>query len=173
MILEISFFDTLAQLGQCRVVFNETIHPDQCPAVPNSPYRPGYDWIFAYERKLASVLEQWLKPYRYELIGESGLLCEALSNGYCHGNRRNAALPIYVRVYVGTLGLLIQIQDSGQGFDVKRVLTHCANHKTYFHHAGNGIRLMMESKTFGIFYEKGGAAFYMLYVFDKNLLKIK
>lgn len=172
MILDISFYNILDKLGHCRVAFNETILPDRCPPVPNSPYRPGYDWLFVYERKLASFLEPWLKSYRYELIGEKGLLCEALSNAYCHGNKRNGALPIHVRVYVGTFGLLIQIQDSGTGFDVNQVLTDCANRKAYFHQAGNGTRLMVESKIFGVFYEKGGATFYMVYAFDEDLQKL-
>ncbi len=68
----------------------------------------GYGWLFWYERKLARFLEPWLKEFRQEIIGEKGIICEALSNAYCHGHRKDPAKVIKVNVLMGEHGLIIQ-----------------------------------------------------------------
>jgi hypothetical protein len=38
--------------------------------------------------------------------------------------------------------------------------------KVYYHTAGNGIRLMAKSNCFGVFYDRSGTVFHLLYDFD-------
>ena len=69
---------------------NQTgVIPRDFPDCPNSCYQPEYDWLFQYERQIAAFLAPWLRAYRYELIGEKGILCEALSNAFSHGHRKD------------------------------------------------------------------------------------
>jgi|GEM_PF-1101132 len=169
MLLHITLDNALKTIQGAKLVKKDIVIPGQFPAVSNSPYRPGYDWLFVYERKLARFLEPWLKQFRLELIGEKGILSEALSNAYYHGHAKSTVQPIKVRVYVGVRGLIIRIKDSGNGFSIRNIYEKFENGKAYFHTAGNGLRLMIFSKRFGVFYNKTGNAFHLLYLFDEDL----
>jgi anti-sigma regulatory factor (Ser/Thr protein kinase) len=103
--------------------------------------------------------------YRYELIGSKGLLCEALSNAFAHGNRKDPHLPIGVTIHQGTRGVVVRIKDSGKGFDIDGVLEEYSQGKSYYHTAGNGLRLMISSTVFHVFYTEGGTAFHLLHTF--------
>jgi len=70
---------------------------------------------------------------------------------------------------VGVRGLIIRIKDSGNGFSIRNIYEKFENGKAYFHTAGNGLRLMISSKRFGVFYNKTGNAFHLLYMFDEDL----
>lgn len=149
-----------------RLVLNETIVPAKCPPARNSTYRAGYDWLYWYERRLARFLEPWLKTFRHELIGEKGILCEAMSNAFCHAHKKEPSLGIRVRVFLGEKGLLIQIKDRGCGFDVEKSIEQYIRGKTYYHIAGNGMKSMFESENFSIFYDESGTRFHLLRIFD-------
>lgn len=168
MLLSISLKEALDIMGGGQEILHENIIPKDFPLDPNSTYRSGYHWLYRYERDLIRRLEPWLKPYRYELIGERGILAEALSNAFYHGHRKDPKLPINVRIYKGSKGVLVRIQDCGNGFNVKNIHSHYRNGKTYYHTAGNGFRLMADSQRFGIFYDALGMTFHMLYLFDQK-----
>lgn len=152
-----------------EIIRDDIITPSQFPECMDSTYRRGYDWLYRYEREIAAFLARWLKPYRYELIGEKGLLCEALSNAFSHGHGKDPQCPIALKVYLGEHGLLVQIVDSGPGFDVRHVLERYFRKKHYYNTAGNGIHLMATSRQFGIFYNPQGTAFHLLYAFHRRL----
>jgi len=168
MLLDCSLEDVLKKLEDPELILNETLIPADAPEVHHSPYRNGYDWLFWYERKLAGFLEPWLKEYRYDLIGEKGILCEALSNSFCHGHNRESKLPISIKVYLGQRGVLVQIKDSGNGFAVDKIKKNFRFGKPYFHLAGNGLRRMARSAHFGIFYCSKGNTFHLVYYFDST-----
>ena len=170
MLLNISLDKAFAVVGRHRLVKKEVIVPGRFPPVSHSPYRPDYDWLFLYERRLARFLEPWLKDIRYELIGAKGILSEALSNAYCHGHGKDPLQPIEVRVYLGVYGLIVRIKDAGNGFSIYQIHNQYLKGKAYFHLAGNGVRAMVSSETFGIFYNENGSAFHLLYLFNKLLL---
>lgn len=168
MLLLMNFEEALEMIGNGSQILHDTVVPKKFVSDPNSTYRPGYHWLYRYERDLARQLEPWLKAYRYELIGEKGILAEALSNAFYHGHQKDPKLPIEVKIYQGKKGLLIRIHDCGNGFDVKKIHSHYLKGKTYFHTAGNGFRLMADSERFGIFYNSHGTIFHMLYLFDQK-----
>jgi hypothetical protein len=151
-----------------KLIRNDTIVPEDFPECTDSPYRSGYDWLYRYERSIAGYLEPWLQPYRYELIGEKGILCEALANAFSHGHCKNPKKAISLRVYLGVRGLVVRVSDSGKGFDVNSVIQGYLKKKVYYHTAGNGVRRMATSKQFGIFYDRSGSAFHMLYDFEQR-----
>ena len=151
------------------MIYQEDVVPRNFPESPNSPYRPEYDWLFQYERQLAAFLEKWLRAHRYALIGEKGILCEALSNAFSHGHRKDPFKTIQVRIWLGKAGLLVEIRDSGKGFDVGETYDRYRRRKPYYALAGNGMRLMARSEHFGIFHHAGGTAFCMLYLFKSAL----
>ncbi len=167
MLLSITPEQTLELIVSPRQIFKERVVPAQFPVAPDSPYRPDYDWLYIYERRLAAFLEKWLKPYRFELIGENGILCEALSNAFFHGHGKDPEKAIVVRVILGQRGLIVQIKDSGPGFDVQSVYKRFRTKEKYYSKAGNGFRLMAQSPSFGVVYDRTGTVFILLYVFEK------
>lgn len=169
MLFKISLGEAFRKIKKPELILEDVIIPKDCPFVSNSPYRQGYDWLFKYERRLARFLEAWLKKHRHELIGEKGILCEALSNAYYHGHKKNPLLPIEVKVYSGELGLIVQIKDKGTGFVVENIRKNYKKSKNYFHLAGNGLRLSICSKRFGVFYNTRGNVFHLVYLFDGNI----
>lgn len=172
MLLVIDPLKALQLIGSPRPIHADTVVPAEFPACPDSYYRPGYDWLFRYERQIAAFLQRWLQHHRYELIGEKGILCEALSNAFCHGHGKDPHQPIYVRVVEGDQGLIVQIQDSGPGFDVEKIFSSYRNGKSYYITAGNGIRLMAQSQHFGIYYNARGNTFHLLHLFGQSALNL-
>ncbi len=169
MLLLIDPAQALRLIDSPRLVREDTVVPEQFPEHADSPYQPEYGWLFLYERRIASFLEAWLRPFRYELIGGKGLLCEALSNAFCHGHTKDPRKPITLRVWVGNLGLIVQIQDCGPGFDVQGVYQRFIANRDYYSTAGNGLRLMAHSQRFGVFYDPTGRRFHLLYFFSDSL----
>jgi hypothetical protein len=52
---------------------------------------------------------------------------------------------------------MLEIEDSGRGFDHRRLLRQAAKgHPTYFRNAGNGLRCMIENPHFGVWFDRGG-----------------
>lgn len=168
MLLEINVQTAEQLIVSPEMIREDTVIPVEFPEHPDSRYRAGYDWLFIYERRIAKFLEKWLRRYRYQLIGEKGIVCEALSNAFSHGHNKDPLLPIFVRVMKGEKGLVLSIEDSGKGFNVKEVYKKYRNNKQYYYTAGNGLRLMAESSIFGIFYDSTGCIFNMLYLFKEN-----
>ena len=168
MLLDITPAEALELIGSPRQVLKERVVPAEFPHCANSPYQPEYNWLFKYERRLAAFLETWLKPFRYELIGEKGILCEALSNAFYHGHGKDPYKPIVVRVLSGERGLIIQIKDHGPGFDVSTVYQRFYRRKKYFETAGNGLRLMARSSNFGVFHDRTGTISHLVHIFNQS-----
>jgi hypothetical protein len=169
MLLDITSTRAYELIEAPQLVREDKIIPNDFPACPNSTYAAGYDWLFVYERQIAAFLETWLKPFRYELIGQRGILCEALSNAFLHGHRKDPAKIIAVRVLLGKAGILVEVEDGGRGFAVKTVYDSFLKNRRYFSSAGNGLRLMAENPHFGVFHSPAGTIFYLLYRFDGDL----
>lgn len=167
MLLVIDPIKALRLIGSIRSIHEDTVVPAEFSTCPDSHYRPEYDWLFRYERQIAAFLEHWLHEHRYELIGEKGILCEALSNAFCHGHGKDPRQAIFVRVVEGDQGLITQVQDNGPGFDVGKIFRSYCSGKSYYITAGNGIRLMAESTHFGVYYNARGTTFHMLYMFGE------
>ena len=172
MILNLTPSEALDLIGSPEIIRRDAVIPREFPDCPNSLYQPEYDWLFQYERQIAAFLEKWLRPFRYELIGEKGILCEALSNAFSHGHRKDPFKVINVCIWKGEKGLLIEIKDSGKGFDIRETYESFLRRKNYYALAGNGLRRMAESRKFGIFHHAGGTAFYMLCLFKTNLSEL-
>jgi anti-sigma regulatory factor (Ser/Thr protein kinase) len=168
MLLSMTPEEALHLIVSPRQVLKERIVPAEFPHLPDSPYQPGYDWLYNYERRIAAFLEKWLKDHRYELIGEKGILCEALSNAFCHGHEKDPHKPIWVRVILGERGLIVQIKDTGPGFDVQGIYRRYHAKKRYYSTAGNGIRLMDQSTNFGILHDATGTVFILVHLFDNG-----
>ncbi len=168
MLLFMTLDQALQLIENSSVLFAEQVIPAQVTISVDSPYRPEYGWLFTYEREIARRLEPWLAPYRYELIGEQGIICEALSNAFCHGHLKDKFRPIEITCQVGRKGLVLQIKDQGKGFDVQRLHRQYQAGKTYYQIAGNGLRHMFLSKNFGVFFTHSGAAFHLLRCFNQE-----
>lgn len=171
MLLDLTAERALQLIGPSEVLMDEDIVPARYPTAPNSPYRRGYDWLYHVERKLIRLLKPWLGDHRLVLLGEHGLLSEGLSNAFCHGHGRNPQSPIHLTIRLGEEGILVEIRDTGHGFDVRRTLKRFHAGKAYFSVAGNGIQRMAESQGFGVFFNTHGNAFYLMHLFAGGLVK--
>ena len=172
MLLTATPSEALQWIQTPRQIFKERVVPAEFPHSPDSPYQPEYDWLFIYERRIAAFLETWLKPFRYELIGEKGILCEALSNAFCHGHDKDPDKPIVVRVVLGDRGLIIQVKDTGSGFDAPTVYRRFRNQKKYYWTAGNGIRHMAVSPHFGVMHDPTGTVCLILHLFGNGMTQL-
>ncbi|WP_035277269.1 ATP-binding protein [Desulforegula conservatrix] len=168
MITDINLDKGLMNIFDGRVIFTETIIPSDCTKNPNSTYKPEYDWLFTYERIIAGVLDPWMSHLRFELIGDKGIICEALSNAFCHGHKKDPTKPIELNVYLGEKGLIIRIKDTGTGFEIDRVMDRYIKGKAYFHMAGNGLKRMIDSRDFHIFFTDNGTGFNLMYLFNQS-----
>jgi anti-sigma regulatory factor (Ser/Thr protein kinase) len=169
MLLSMTPEEALHLIASPRQILKERIVPAEFPHLPDSPYLPGYDWLYNYERHIAAFLEKWLRVHRYELIGEKGILCEALSNAFCHGHDKDPHKPILVRVLLGDRGLIVQIKDTGPGFDVQGIYNSYHAKKKYYSTAGNGLRLMEQSSNFGVIHDDTGTVFILVHLFDNGI----
>ncbi len=168
MLLDIELEDGLQAIGRQSLIKKDVVIPKECPFISHSVYRPEYNWLFGYERKLFGFLETWLKEHRYDLIGENGLLAEALSNSFTHGHNKNSERPIRVVIYLGEHGLIVRIEDEGAGFDVRGTFEKFMKKGQYFHLAGNGLRHIVNSRIFGVFYNHKGNVFHLLHLFHQD-----
>lgn len=172
MLISLNATQALQLIDEPRLIRTDRIVPKAFPPCPNSPYAAGYDWLFLYERRIAAFLETWLKPFRWELIGQRGIICEALSNAFFHAHAKDPGKLIILRVLLGKAGIMVEIEDSGKGFPVGRVYESYFNNRRYFSSAGNGFRLMAENPHFGIFYSPAGTIFYMMHRFAGDLAEL-
>jgi hypothetical protein len=164
----------LDSLVNPREVYARSVVPGRLPHPCHNPYRPGYEWLFVYERQLAKVLRPWMRAFRHPLIGdggligEGGLLCEALSNAFYYGHSKDPQMALDIRVWVGETGLVVGVQDQGPGFDVAGVMRQFQKGEVYFHTAGNGLRAMAASRRFAVTYNARGSCWYLLYRHDED-----
>jgi hypothetical protein len=167
MFVDLTFEKALPLIGSGKEVFSEIVIPKDFPKAENSNYLPEYDWLYTFGRTFGRVLDKWVRKHRFELIGARGLISEALSNAYCHAHKRDTTKPIFVKIFEGPDGILLNIVDSGKGFDYRAVVGKILKGKKHFNIAGNGLKRAFESERFGIFYNDQGNAFNLIYLFEQ------
>lgn len=172
MLLTLAPSQALELIQSLETIREDTVIPGHFRPCPDSPYGPGYDWVYRYERKVGQILEPLLKSHQTELIGEKGLLRQALSNAFCHAHHKNPLKPICVSVMLGRIGLIIRVSDRGKGFNVQRIYRHYVKKKRYFTSIGNGIRMMASAPHVGVFYSQKGTQVNLLYLFDNGLTEL-
>lgn len=133
------------------------------PELPTNCYRAEYAWQHSYERAFMRRTHEYTGAQRDQLIGVSGLLSEALSNAYLHGNQRDPSRPIQVELIVGQIGYLLSVSQFGQGFDFKDTIAKYKRREKYYFVGGNGLRKLDASLTFGVFFGDGGRALHLWY----------
>ena len=80
MLLTLTPDQALELLESLETIREDNIVPGHFRPCPDSPYGPGYDWVYRYESKIGPLLEPFLNPHQSELLGKHGLLLQALSN---------------------------------------------------------------------------------------------
>lgn len=68
---------------------------------------------------------------------------EALSNAIIHGNNRDPALKVHVRIYISSSRIIVQVEDEGKGFDYDSIADPTDDEKIY-NNSGRGIYIMRE-----------------------------
>lgn len=173
MFIEADYDEVKKNLNILKTLFDMKVRPADYPEVPNSPYRPGYDWLFTIEREIFRILEPRLKPYRLELIGTKGVLSELIANAFFHGNARRMDKSIHISGFLGSRGILVSVSDQGQGFDFQKVLQLKTKGKIYYFVAGNGIDRMAQSQNFSVFYDQNGTRGHVLHFFEEEIKEEK
>lgn len=151
-----------AQTGpRLRELVHEIV-PANVATPPNCPYPKSYGWLFLYEQRVKAAIRQaWgvKRISQLALVGEDGILSEALSNAFVHGHQRNPRRSIYVTGVVGAAGLAFAVADQGTGFDVQHSLKLAAERREYYRQAGNGLRAFIQHPTARCFWEDAGRRF--------------
>jgi hypothetical protein len=146
MITNSSFEELCTRLDEPVATWLDEIVPESVELMPNNRYSPRYAWMFSFEKRLKYRIEEVLGRPLGEtervLFGPDGVISEALSNAFVHGNHRDPALPIRVTTVVGQSSVLLRISDQGDGFDVRAVLDGLDRGAAYYHVAGNGLRAL-------------------------------
>jgi hypothetical protein len=169
MLLNLTIGEAGDIIESAETLKTDQVIPGHFRPCPESPYPPGYDWLYRYEQTIAKFLASKLKSLPSDLVGAKGLLHEALSNAYCHAHHQDRLKPITVSILLGNNGFIIQVTDCGKGFNLQKVYKHYRKKRRYLTTVGNGIRRMAEAHQFGVFYNPKGTQVHLLYLFDKKL----
>ncbi len=76
---------------------------------------------------------------------------ESLVNAVAHGNRYNSRNKVRLRVWIGSSGLIVEVEDQGRGFDPD-VVPDPLNGDHVMRHSGRGlmmIRAYMDELEYG------------------------
>ncbi len=79
----------------------------------------------------------------------------ALENAFLRGNKADPKLEVVVRVYEGLAGKVVQIIDSGAGFDYHDIVRRVYAEKEYASGRGMGLRTLSKSPVIGGYEDKG------------------
>lgn len=163
MLIETEIDQVLSRLGDPRQPICDEVVPALQPELPTNCYRAEYAWQHSYERSLLRRARDWIGAQRHELIGTKGLLSEALSNAYVHGNQRDPSRPITVELTVGQKGYVLRVAQSGTGFDYKGIVAKYRRREHYYFIGGNGLRKLDDNRAFYAFYGDGGCSIHLWY----------
>lgn len=169
MLLNLTIDEASEIIESAEIIKEDLVIPGHFRPCPESPYQPGYDWLYRYEQTLWKFLKAKLKSFPADLIGEKSLLHEALSNAFSHAHHHDRLKPIAVSVLLGRKGFIIQVTDRGKGFNLQKAYKHYRKKRRYLTTVGNGIRRMAEAHRYGVFYDPNGTQVHLLYLFDSNL----
>jgi len=140
--------DFRVDIAPLAAMWRDIVVPRNVEILPNFRYSPVYAWMYSYEKQLKYRIEEAsgrsLGAAERLLFGADGVLSEAISNAFVHGNGRRTDLPIEVASLVGKGGMAFSIRDCGDGFDLNRTITAVARGRTYFKYAGNGLRALSD-----------------------------
>lgn len=90
----------------------------------------------------------------------------AIENAYVHGHKRDVSLPISLKIFKGTKGVVTRIRDSGKGFDHKKVQELFKKRKKYWNNIhGCGFRRYNE-KDYLVSFENNGTTINILYYYE-------
>jgi len=144
--------------------------PRDVEILRNFRYSPQYAWMYSYEKRLKYRIEEAsgrpLKGMERRLFGADGVLSEAISNAFAHGNGRQNDLPIEIVTLIGTAGLAFSIRDCGEGFDVRKTISDFARGGAYFKCAGNGLRTLNDHDGIVAAYTEGGRVLNLLVLYS-------
>ena len=169
MLLNMTIDEARDFIESAEIIKEYQVIPGHFRPCSNSPYRPGYDWLYRYEQDVAKFLRPKLKSHPSDLTGEKSLLHQALSNAFDHAHHRDRLKPITVRILLGGKGFIIQVTDCGKGFNLKKMYKHCRKNRRYLSSVGNGLRLMAANPRYGVFYNRKGTTFHLLFLYEENL----
>lgn len=158
---DLSIDSLLRRLAPVRAEWRDRVVPDEVEILEHFEYRPGYAWMYSYEkelkRRIESALDRPLGSFERALFGTGGCLSEGLSNAWAHGHQRNGRLAIGVQTIVSRRGLAFAVRDQGPGFDVEAVLAQASRgSRGFYHFAGNGLRTLIARPDLSFTFGDGG-----------------
>jgi hypothetical protein len=102
-------------------------------------------------------IEKIIRDYRIK--NTDGAYNRALGNAVKHGS-----CPVNCKIYVGKDGeIIIVIQDSGKGFDFKKMLEKYRKGKVYYSNHGKGVRTYSSNKHSKVSWHNNGNTIAILY----------
>jgi hypothetical protein len=169
MLLNLTMEEAGDFIESAEIIKQDQVIPGHFRPCPASTYKSGLDWLYRYEQAMLDFLAPKLASRPDDLMGEKSLFHEAMCNAFCHGHHRDRLKPITVTVLLGDKGFMIRVADGGRGFNLQKVYKHCRMKRRFLTAAGNGIRRMAHSERYGVFFNRKGTEFHLLYLFENKL----
>ena len=90
-------------------------------------------------------------------------LKKAVGNAHKRGNLQDPQKKILVEVVVTRIGIFLEVDDEGSGFDVEGTLALFRAGREYFTHHGSGFRKFTKARSL-ISFDRGGSRFLLRFL---------
>jgi hypothetical protein len=132
-----SFVDMLTEIEFRRRVRHDILIPDERPDV----FVPAPE-----DRSMTLVSREYIKTLGEFAARNFYALWELYINAQHKGNKSNPNLPIVTKLFEGSKGTVIRIEDSGEGFPYKDFISAMRSGNPIFEGEGKGLRYNERSK---------------------------
>lgn len=164
--IEAPLEELLAAIHPAELVREDVIVPSQLSGTGTSAYVLFLNHA-GYKRTVTGRIEEAersVDPQRqFPRPSLSRALSYALENAFERGHNDDPALALTVRYFIGEGGIVIQVKDSGQGFDYREVQRrYCAGFPR-MQRAGEGFRSYNSTPDLTFSFEDGGSTINLVY----------
>jgi len=170
--LETTFEDMKEEINFIDYLLDETISPKA-----NSEKFVGFDGLGYLSKNNLSLRDARCLSWKYfsEAFGNMAegtdinyYFNELQYNSFMHGNKWNKELPVHIIAGYGEKGFAAQIEDSGEGFDYKKVYSKYLSEKKYFKNKGSGFNKFNERNSYIISWEGKGNISNLMFRINEN-----
>jgi anti-sigma regulatory factor (Ser/Thr protein kinase) len=95
----------------------------------------------------------------------------AIENAMMRGNGDDISLPIFIKYFVGQEGIVVQIKDSGPGFDFEAIQQKYLSRSPFAQGGGIGFRSYNGIPNLSVSFENGGNTINLMYKPSMELVK--
>ncbi len=106
------------------------------------------------EKTFGRLFSEYLRDAFTE-VSDPGAILGAIGNALKRGNRGNPNKSLGIEKYVGKYGVVVRVQDTGDGFDYREIDRKCNAGERYFERGGKGWRAYLKPNVLVAFAQEG------------------